>query len=128
MLRKYLIVPFALAATFVTAVPASAVDLDLDELMVAIEPCQSVFSTRLTEYYETHHVAGAATVKGAIDVRLTCGLVRWGETVATISEDAPGPAAVVADSVTIMGGLHDVCYVVEAWDADGAYSVDDRCP
>ncbi|MDQ3953052.1 MAG: hypothetical protein M3279_08835 [Actinomycetota bacterium] len=123
MLRKRLIVPFALAAVLGAAVPAQAVDLD-----VAAAPCQSVMSTKFTEYHETHYVTGTATVKGAIDVRLTCGLVRWGETVATISEDTPGPVAVVAGAVTIMGALHDMCHVIEAWYPDGRYSVSDTCP
>ncbi|HEX2057576.1 MAG TPA: hypothetical protein VHI71_04325 [Actinomycetota bacterium] len=123
MLRKRLIVPFALAATIGAAVPAHAVDL-----AVEAAPCQSAFSTKFTEYHETHYMTGTATVKGAIDVRLTCGLVRWGETVATISEDRPGPVAVVAGAVTIMGALHDVCYVIEAWYPDGRYSVNDTCP
>ena len=126
MLRKHLVVPFALAATLTTAVPAAAVDLDLDE--VAIAPCQSAFGTKFTEYHETHYMTGTASVTGASEVRLTCGLVRWGETVATVSDDTSGPVAVVAESVTIMGALHEVCFVIEAWYPDGRYMVEDRCP
>ena len=123
MPRTRLIAPFVALAALAAAVPAHAVETE-----VAIEPCQSAFSTKITEYHETHYVVGAATVKGATDVRLTCGLVRWGETVATVTEDTPGPVAALAESVTIMGALHDVCYVLEAWYPDGSYTVTDRCP
>jgi hypothetical protein len=125
VLRARLIVPFALVASVVAAVPAGAVEVKPD---VAAAPCQSAFSTKITEYHETHYMVGAATVKGAIEVRLTCGLVRWGATVATVTDDTTGPVAALAEAKTIMGQLHGICYVIEAWYPDGSYSVNDTCP
>ncbi|HYP23889.1 MAG TPA: hypothetical protein VEV43_09965 [Actinomycetota bacterium] len=125
MLRSRLIVPFALAAVVATAVPAGAVEVKPE---AALPTCQSAFSMRVTEYHETHYMTGTAAVPGATEVRLTCGLVRWGETVATISDRTTGPVAVVAGSVTIMGALHDICYVIQAWYPDGTYRIQDTCP
>jgi hypothetical protein len=126
MKRSRLVAPFALAATLFAATPAAAVDAG--DLAVAAAPCQSAFSTKITEYHETHYVVGSATVVGATEVKLTCGLVRWGSTVATISDTTVGPVAVVAGSKTIMGALHGVCYVIEAWYPDGSYRINDTCP
>ncbi|MDQ4124988.1 MAG: hypothetical protein M3134_05230 [Actinomycetota bacterium] len=85
-------------------------------------------STKFTEYHETHYVVGSATVADASEVKLTCGLVRWGSTVATISDSTTGPVAAVAGSKTIMGQFHGVCYVIEAWYPDGSYTINDACP
>lgn len=103
---KALAVAAVAAATLAAAVPASA----WDGTVTAAGPCRADVAMRIEEWYQTVFVAGTFTAAGAIDVDLTCGIVRYGETVARISETVPGPVGVVAGSERVLGGPISACY------------------
>lgn len=113
----------ALAAVVATAAPASAVDTK----GIAMAPCQGLVAMRLHEWHQTVTVTGAYTEPGAIDVELTCGIVRQGETVARVGESLPGPAAVVAGEATVLGGTIGFCHEIQVI-YFGTATFYDTCP
>lgn len=108
MLRRYkaLITCAVAFATVATAVPAGAVDVG----SVAVYPCRGDVGLAYEEWHQTILVTGVYAPSRAIDVQLTCGVVRSGETVGTVSESAPGPVAVVHGSVRTWAGPISMCY------------------
>lgn len=110
MLRrtKAFVVSALVAATVATALPASAVDAG----SVAINPCRGDVGLAWEEWHQTVYVTGVYAQPRAIDVQLTCGVVRYGQTVARVSEDAPGPVAVVAGSARVLGGPISFCHEI----------------
>lgn len=115
----------AAAAAIATAVPVPAGA----GAEVALGPCQArSLGTGLKEWYQEVLVTGEAHPKNAIDVDLTCGVVRYGETVAYVSENRPGPVAVVADVVSVHASSSvSSCYVMTVTYLVG-YSYTDTCP
>lgn len=88
----------AAAAAIAGAVPVTAGA----SAEVAVGPCQARSLVQgVKEWYQEVLVTGEAHVAGAIDVALTCGVVRYGETVDRVSEQRPGPVAVLADVVSV---------------------------
>lgn len=76
-------------------------------------------------------VAIAGAYKGpntAVDVDLTCGVVRNGGTVARASEDVPGPVAALADVQTVYGSGLTSCHEIKIKYLDGTVSYNDTCP
>lgn len=76
-------------------------------------------------------VAVAGVYKGptdALDVQLTCGIVRFGVTVARVSDDVPGPVAALADVVGVPSGPISSCYEVKIVHVDGSVTYYDTCP
>ncbi|HEV2757601.1 MAG TPA: hypothetical protein VG318_17695 [Actinomycetota bacterium] len=125
MLARYkrLVVGAVLAAVTVTAVPAGA----WDGQVAAASPCRTDVGLRIEEWHQTVYVTGAYTAAGATDVSLTCGIVRYGETVARVGESEPGPVAVVVGSARVLGGPISICYEIKTVYLDRvAYS--DTCP
>src|SRR5688500_6256304 len=57
----------------------------------AVGPCQARDVVKLQEWSHTVAVTGQYTSPGAVDVRLTCGIVQNDVTVTRISESIPGP-------------------------------------
>ena len=93
----------------------------------AMAPCQ-VRSFSTIQGGQTNVIAGAYTTAGAIDVSLTCGIVRNGETVARFSEKIPGPVATVTGTSNL-GGFFTVCHEIRATYVDGRSPyVSDSCP
>ena len=66
---------------------------------------------------------------GAIDVELTCGIVRQGVTAARVTDPLTGPVAALAAVRGVGGGSVSSCYEVVVTYADGSV-VDyvDTCP
>lgn len=125
MLARYkrLAVGAVLAAVTVTAVPATA----WDGSVAAAGPCRADFAMRIEEWHQTVYVTGAYTAAGAIDVSLTCGIVRYGETVARVGETTPGPVAAVAGSARVLGGPISVCHEIKTTYVDHV-TYSDTCP
>ena len=113
----------AVAAAIAGAVPAAA------KAEVAAGPCQvKSLVTGLQEWYQEVLVTGEANPKGAIDVRLTCGVVRYGETVAYVSEQRPGPVAVLSEIVSVHASSSiSSCYILSVTYIEGS-SYTDTCP
>jgi hypothetical protein len=94
---------------------------------VAMAPCQARDVVKLHDWSHTVAVTGHYTAVGAVDVRLTCGIVQNGVTVTRISESAPGPVAAIATTTNVAGQYYSVCYEVVATFVDhNAYT--DTCP
>jgi hypothetical protein len=82
---------------------------------------------KLEEWSHTAAVTGEYTTVGAIDVRLTCGIVQNGVTVRRISESVPGPVAAIATTTNIQGQYYSVCYEYVVTHVDHT-SYADTCP
>lgn len=95
----------AVAATAVPAAPATAAELKMG-------PCQVKPLFSVIEYQQTVAVYGQYTAAGATDVRLTCGIVRYGSTAKRVSEAVPGPVAAIATTTTVGAGPVSACYEV----------------
>lgn len=115
----------AAAAAIAGAVPATAGA----SAEVAIGPCQARSLVQgLQEWYQEVLVTGHAAPRGAIDVRLTCGVTRYGVTVAYVGEQIPGPVAVVSDVVSVhASSAIGSCYVMSVTYIDHS-TYTDTCP
>jgi hypothetical protein len=120
--------PRSVRLIFASVLAAGAIAVFTPTSATAMAPCQgrSLFST--LEYRQTVAVTGVYTVAGATDVQLTCGLVRNGVTVARVSENAPGPVAVVAGAPSISNGSFSVCHEAYVTYLDKAPYTTDTCP
>jgi hypothetical protein len=105
---KALVVSALAAATLATALPASAVDT----AAIAINPCRGDVGLVWEEWHQTIQVTGVYAQPRAVDVQLTCGVVRYGETVGRVTENAPGPVAVVSGSVRTLRGPVTFCHEI----------------
>ena len=77
---------------------------------------------------QTNIIYGTYTTVGALDISMTCGIVRNGVTVRRFSEKVPGPVAVVADTSTDWG-YFTPCHEITVTYADGREPyVTDSCP
>jgi hypothetical protein len=121
--HKRLVVGAVLAAVTAVAVPAGA----WDGSVAAASPCRGDVALRVEEWHQTVYVTGAYTVAGAVDVSLTCGVVRYGQTVARVGESTPGPVAVVAGSARVLGGPISICYEIKVTYVDRV-TYSDSCP
>ncbi|MGH2754864.1 MAG: hypothetical protein ACRDLB_10580 [Actinomycetota bacterium] len=96
----------------------------------ALGPC-TLRSTGISvaDWREVVAVAGTyqAVASGGYDVRLTCGIVRDGVTVAKVSESGVGPVAVVAGTATVLVGSYSPCYEVRVSHIEHTSSAD-TCP
>ena len=117
-----LVAAVAAAACLATAVPASAAGTT-----VAASPCRGDAALAWEEWHQTILVTGLYAPARAIDVQLTCGVVRYGETVGRVSEDVPGPIAVVHDSVRVHAGPVSFCHEAVVTYLDRTDYVD-TCP
>lgn len=108
MLRRSraLVVSALAAATLATALPVSAAEIS----SVAINPCRGDVGVVWEEWHQTILVTGVYAPAGAVDVALTCGVVRSGVTVGTVSETLPGPVGVVQGSIRTLRGAITICY------------------
>ena len=123
--RSRSLVAAAAAVTAALAIPTPAsAEVDL----AALSWCRGdVGIVGVQEWHQTVVVTGAYTAPGAIDVRLICGIVRYGQTMATVTESAPGPVAVVHGTRTVFAGPISFCYEATATYADHTYS-SGNCP
>ena len=123
MLRgfKRLAVIFAVLAAVTALFPVSS------GAAVAVAPCQARDVIKIHEWSHTAAVTGQYTSPGAIDVRLTCGIVQNGATVTRISEAAPGPVAAIATTTNIQGQYYSVCYELNVTYVDHSTNAD-TCP
>ena len=101
-----LVAAVAAAASLGAAVPASAADTTV----AAASICRGDVGLAYEEWHQTIIVTGAYAPARAIDVQLTCGVVRYGETVARVTETRPGPVAVVHGSARVVAGPVSFCY------------------
>jgi hypothetical protein len=112
----------AVALAAMTVVPLSAAPA------AAATPCRAIPVAQRTNPTQVVLVAGAYTAAGAIDVRLTCGVVRNGITVASRTDELVGPVAVVSDTVDVGLGSVTSCYVLRVAYADGRVTWSGSCP
>lgn len=119
---KRLAVVAAVAALSAVAVPANAWQPDF-----ALAICRGDAALRIDEWHQTVLVYGAHTAPGATDVQLTCGVVRYGETVGRVSENVPGPVAVVQGSARVLGGPISMCHELRVTYLDRV-TTSDTCP
>ena len=116
----------AASAIAVIAAPSQAAEVTDS----ALGPCVArPTGIIIADWRESVVVAGAyqAASSGAINVELTCGVVRNGVTVARVRETAPGPVAVVSDVVDVLVGTYSPCYEVSVTYIDH-YTYGDTCP
>ena len=118
---KRLVVIGALAALAATAAPASPANA------FAMSNCQVKPLFSVIEYQQSVAVTGAYAPAGAIDVELTCGVVRYGSTARRVSETAPGPVGVVATVTTVGAGPVSSCIEARVTYVDHVSYVD-TCP
>lgn len=116
---KGLIAAAALAAAAVPAFPGSA---------SAASPCRVVPVPLQTKDSQPVLVAGAYTTAGAIDVILTCGVVRDGETAALVTDGLTGPVAALEDDVRVSPGTITSCYELRVVYLNRPATVSDTCP
>ena len=90
-------------------------------------PCQvkSLFGT--LQFSQVVAIAGQHAPAGALDVELTCAVVRGGITYGRTSESAPGPVAVVGGVKTVPLGSLTVCQEIVVTYPDRVESTD-TCP
>lgn len=115
---KRLLVASAMVVGLATVLPAAPA--------TAMAPCQ-VRSIATIQGGQLNVIAGAYTTAGAVDVSLTCGIVRNGVTVARFSENIPGPVAAVAGTSNA-GGIFTVCHELRVTYLDRPPTVSDYCP
>jgi hypothetical protein len=110
----------AAVAAVVPAVPAGA----------ALGPCRiQPTDVGIVPGWQFVAVAGVHTSPvGAIGAELTCGVVVNGITYGTVSEDLPGPAAVLAGVVQADFGTATSCYELRVHYLDGSSTFRDTCP
>ena len=93
----------------------------------AMATCQ-VRSLANLQTGQTNIIYGTYTTVGALDISMTCGLVRNGVTVRRVSESVPGPVAVVAGTSTDWGYVTP-CHEITVTYIDGREPyVTDTCP
>lgn len=82
-----------------------------------------------SEYGQLVAIAGAYRGPNtAVDVALTCGVVRNGGTVARVADPLTGPVAVLGDVQTIYGAGLTSCHEIKIKYLDGTVSYSDTCP
>lgn len=119
-----------LAMTAVAAVVAGTVPATAGaSVEVAAGPCQvKSLVTGLQEWYQEVLVTGESAPQGAIDVELTCGVVRYGEVVAYVDEQRPGPVAALVDVVSVHASPSiSSCHILTVTYVD-RYSYTNTCP
>lgn len=107
----------AMAAGLTTAVPLPS--------QAAPGPCPARFVSE-AEGSQTIAVAGFYRADG-YEVRLTCGIVQNGVTVARLTDDLFGPVAALAETVEVPAGAFTTCYDVYITYINGASSTR-TCP
>jgi hypothetical protein len=123
MLRrsKRLIVAGLTVVGLTTLIPAAPLQA------FAAAPCQVKDVAKLQEYSHEALVTGQYTAAGAVDVRLTCGIVQSSGSVIRITDKAVGPVAALAQVQSISGQHYTVCYdVVVTYVHDVSYTY--TCP
>jgi hypothetical protein len=118
---KRFIVAGLIAAGATTLIPAAPVQA------YAPAVCKSDDVAKFQEYSHTALVTGQYTAAGAVDVRLTCGIVQNGVTVTRITDKTVGPAAAIAQLQSISGQWYTVCYDVYITYVDGGTGIY-NCP
>ena len=117
--RTKLLAAAATAAALATILPAAPA--------TAMATCQ-VRSLANLQTGQTNIIHGTYTTAGALDISMTCGIVRNGVTVRRFSEKVPGPVAVVADTSTDWG-FFTPCHEISVTYVDGREPyVTDTCP
>jgi hypothetical protein len=123
MLRSFkrLVVTSAVVAAVTALIPVTS------GAAVAVGPCQARDVVKLHDWSHTVAVTGQYTSPGAIDVKLTCGIVQNGSTVTRISESAQGPVAAIATTTNVAGQYYSVCYELDVTYIDHTTHAD-TCP
>ena len=93
----------------------------------ALAPCQARDLVKLEEWSHTVGITGVYTATGAIDVRLTCGIVQNGVTVRRVTDSVPGPVAALAATVSVQGQFYSVCHEIVVTYIDHT-TYTDTCP
>lgn len=118
--KRFLAVATAAASLAVIA-PASTAGA------AALGPCQVRPVGGFQEWYQDVLVTGESAPRGAIDVVLTCGVVRYGETVAYATDSLAGPVAALAEIETVHAGPVSSCYILQVTYVTH-YTYTDTCP
>jgi hypothetical protein len=124
---KHLALAAATAAT-VALFPGGATAAKADRRLMS--SCQAKSLGTHSEFGQLVAVAGA--YKGpadAVEVDLTCGIVRYGVTVDRVQDPTVGPAAGLAAIRTVGGGSVTACYEIKVTHlAGGSPTYYDTCP
>lgn len=113
----------AAAANLAVVVPATAADTS-----AAIGPCGLTrIADGVKEWYQEVLVTGEHAARGAIDVELTCGIVRYGETVWMQTDTLSGPVAAMAEMASVHAGPIGSCYILHVVYVEH-YTFTDTCP
>ncbi|HEV2757122.1 MAG TPA: hypothetical protein VG318_15250 [Actinomycetota bacterium] len=119
---------FRRSRSVVVAVLAAATLASLVPPAGALGYCQARYTGIGTGFTETVLVTGEYAPVGAIDVVLTCGVVKNGSTVARFTDGLTGPAALVAGTVNLTAGTISACYESTVYYPDGNVTLYDGCP
>ena len=95
----------------------------------AMAVCQAKVLGQHSEWGQLVLIAGV--YKGpadAVEIQLTCGVVRNGGTVARSTDRLVGPVAAVADVQAVYGWGLTACHEIRITHLDGSVSFDDTCP
>lgn len=92
----------AASAALATAAPTTS--------GAALGPCQVKPLVGVEEWYQDVLVTGESAPRGAIDVRLTCGVVHSGTTEFEVTDPLVGPVAALATPAKVHAGFVYPCY------------------
>ncbi|HEX2293831.1 MAG TPA: hypothetical protein VHN37_00810 [Actinomycetota bacterium] len=98
-----------------------------DPAKMAACQVKPLFST--IEYRQTVLVYGVYKApQGAVDVQMSCGVVRSGATYASVPEKLPGPVAALAGTANVPAGSVTACHDIRVTYLSGLVTHDDTCP
>lgn len=118
---KRLLAVAAVAAAVSALVPTSGA-------VAALGPCQAKDVAKVQEWSHTVAVTGEYHAVGALDVRLTCGIVQNGATVWSTTDPLAGPVAALAAVTEVQGQNYTVCYEIVTLRANLTTTTNDTCP
>lgn len=116
----------AVAAAVLSATPAGAAP---EQPAKRMSVCQVKAIGEHSEIGQIVVIAGY--YKGpatAVDIKLTCGVVVNGGTVARVTDRLTGPVAALADVQGVRRGPVSSCYEILVTDLNGNTSYSDTCP
>lgn len=108
-------------------VAAAAVPLTAGSAAAA-SPCRAVPVGEPVKDSQPVFVAGAYTTAGAIDVVLTCGVVRDGITERRLTDTMTGPVAAIEGVVSVPPGSITSCYEIRVVYLNRPSTYSDNCP
>lgn len=114
--------------TFAVAAVAAATAGLVAPPAQAMAACQVKPLFNVIEFQQTVLITGVYHAPaGAIDVQLTCGVVRYGSTYARTTDAMAGPVAALATTAVVPAGNVSACYEITVTYLDRT-TYSDNCP